>query len=268
MINFKACALALAAFAATPAVADSVHDMASWTLRFGDKKTIRSALTGCYGTASYRYVLPPVSYVDAYIGSLRDAADAADLSGFVFTSTRDDSDDYVVVDLATGERGTVSQAGSVNEKGIVMCLCDERWTQSQDRDGRPNCSPMQLPPLGASFLVERDDLRSPSNPAPSDPWIDSVTNWSWYMAAPAVNWDDAMGICGDGYELPEIAVIGHALPRLRDSRLGVQLRDADAVRVWSNEEFDWMQAMAVWIGSGNAGSVNKRTLYPALCVKR
>lgn len=250
-------------FCSFQARAETVYDLASWSLRFDQVQTIRSALTGCYGTASYRYKLPSVAYVEAYRQSLLAKAESADLSGFVFTSTRDEKRDYYVVDLKSGRKQVVSQTGSTAEKGIVMCLCSSQWTHARDRDGQPNCSPSPLPPLGQTFLVDRDDVE-----APTDTWTDSVTGWTWSFAGPALSWESALASCTGDFELPDIATLAHALSRINNSRLGVLLRDADAERVWSNEEFDWLQAMAVWIRDGDAGSVHKRTLYPALCVKR
>ncbi len=242
-----------------------VHDLGSWTLRFTDKRSIRLATTGCYGTASYNYFLPSVEYVKAYRMTLKDKAAAENLSGFVFTNEVDGARNPVVVDLDSGATSTVSGIGV--DAGVVFCLCRSDLTQARSPDGQPNCSASNVPPLGHTFFAAKDGADGPTNPEPRDTWTDPVTNWVWTFASVAADWNEAKTLCDDG-DLPSIAVLAHASHRIWDSGLGIRIRNADARRVWSSEEFDWMQAMAVFMPQGDAGSVNKQTLYPVLCVDR
>ena len=99
--------------------------------------------------------------------------------------------------------------------------------------------------------------------------MDPVTNWGWIFASPAADWFEAKTLCtGEGYQLPNHPVIGHAARRIWASPLGTLLYQADSRRAWTSENFDLWSAMAVFFPGGDAGSVNKRQLFPVLCVKK
>ncbi len=262
-------AACIAAFGFASFAFAGVNDLASWSLRFPEKVDHNQALTGCYGTASYRYVLPSIEYVKAYRRSLSEKA--GELTGFAFTREEDRNRDPLVVNLQTGEVTSIP-FGSRDDEGLAFCLCRDDWTQSRHSDGRPNCSPAsQLPPLGDTFLAAVDDQNDGDDgddgePQPVETWVDRVTGWTWSFMAPAATWGEARALCGAN--LPEYNVISHAARRIWASPLGTRIHDADANKVWSANEFDFFSAMFVYIPDGDAAATNKATLFPVLCVDK
>ncbi len=261
-----ACA-AVIGFASTSLA--GVNDLASWSLRFPEKVDHNRALTGCYGTASYNYVLPTVEYVKAFRETL--SGKAGELTGFAFTREENQSHEPLVVNLQTGDVASIP-FGSPDDEGVVFCLCRTDWTQSRHSDGRPNCSASRaLPPLGDTFIAALDDQNDGDDndgnqPQPVDKWTDRVTGWEWSYVSPAATWGEARTLCGAN--LPEYNIISHAAHRLWASPLGTRIHDANSNKVWSASEFDFFSAMFVYIPEGDAAATNKAALFPVLCVDR
>lgn len=260
-----------ALFSLSAFASDQGQDLTSWSLRFSEKVSRAEALTGCYGTASYSYVLPSVETVKAYRLGLKEKA--GELEGFAFT--RDESQDHesaLVVDLATGEVRTIPYVS--DDEGIAFCVCRASYTQARHTDGRPNCSyAPALPPLGMTFLASPDATGGNGDgngdgeqPQPIEQWTDSATGWVWSYMAPAATWREAKAMCGEN--MPRMNVLSHAARRIWSSTLGTRIRAADADKVWSADEFDWRSAMFVWIPDGDAASGAKDTLLPVLCVDK
>jgi hypothetical protein len=264
--------LCFAVFGLSTLAQAGVDDLASWSLRFPEKVDHRQALTGCYGTASYNYVLPTVEYVKAYRRTL--AEKAGELTGFAFTREENSRREPMVVDLQSGEVSSIP-FGSRDDEGVAFCLCRNDYTQARYRDGRPNCSASAgLPPLGETFLAVPDSDNDDDNdgggdqptPQPIETWVDRVTGWTWSFMSPAATWREAKALCGEN--LPTYNVIGHAARRIWSSPLGTRIYDADANKVWSSTEFDWYAAFFVYVPDGDAAATNKDTLLPVLCVNR
>ncbi len=132
-----------------PISASAIPGRAQWTLRFDTIRAHASALTGCYGTASYNYVLPDIETLRAHRQSLHDVADELHLGGFAWSYTADpkDAGRVLVMDLSDGDvHSAATVAESDSDRGLVFCLC--RYTQLK------NCSRMALPALGRPFYSE------------------------------------------------------------------------------------------------------------------
>jgi len=124
--------------------AEAVPGKAQFTIRFGETRAHSSALTGCYGTASYQYILPDVDTLRAYRESVAEAADEIGLRGFAWSVQVHPQDQSLAygVDLETGKVVLKAKFGH-GDRGVVICLC-------RKSDLR-NCTPSGLPPLGRPF---------------------------------------------------------------------------------------------------------------------
>ncbi len=121
-----------------------------WTLRLDELRKYSSAQAGCYGTASYHYVVPPIEYLKAFRSTLYEEAKKIGLEGFAWSRTLDPKDKLrlLVMDLESGKIFSVAQNPFFQPKGIVMCLCCSTKLK--------NCSRSHVPPLGRPFFAEKD----------------------------------------------------------------------------------------------------------------
>lgn len=119
-----------------------------WSLRFNELRPHPAAMTGCYGTASYEYVLPSVKTLKEHREPLLKKAKEAKLSGFAFSreNSLKDPAHALVVDLKNGDvRSIPRYLGFGANKGIVFCQC--RTTPLK------NCSRSGVPVLGQPFFT-------------------------------------------------------------------------------------------------------------------
>ena len=133
-----------------------------WTLRFGETRAYISAETGCYGTASYHYVVPRIEHLKEVRQALADEAKQFKLSGYVWSESRDlqNPGHLLALNLSDGSVSSVDES-DLSQQGIVFCIC--RRTKLQ------NCSQMALPSLGKNFIAKNE---SPAEPAGAPTVVD------------------------------------------------------------------------------------------------
>jgi hypothetical protein len=238
------------------------EDKASWSIRFEEKVSVRSAHTGCYGTSSYGYSLPSLRQLREYFPGVMQQIGA---DALIFISDKGAAGEYQAFDTAKTEVIAIPIESAADYLGIAACICRAEYTFSQDMQGHPNCAPSQsLPALGKTFLADRYEVIE--EPGSQETWTDPVTNWTWRISATASNWHHAAGKCHATETFPDYPTIGHAAHRLWESALGDKLKSIEATRVWSSNEFDEFSAMVAHLPRGDASATGKQWLYPVLCV--
>lgn len=233
------------------ASAACAEDRTQWTLRFPEAREYASALVGCYGTASYEYVVPRVDYLTGFQPELKKMAEANGIDGYAWSiqAGEEDPEDRKVVDLKTGKVMTLPQT----EKAYVLCLCRETNLE--------NCSRSKVPALGKPFFAEKK--------AAGENWIDPLTELEWSYASPGKNWKAGKALCkSQGARMPDLETLQVAFRRLRDSVVGKKLLMASEL-VWSATPGDDVvpQAFAVWVAHGDARWVMQSQPLPVACVK-
>lgn len=99
-------------------------------------------------------------------------------------------------------------------------------------------------------------------------WKDPVMGWTWTVQAIAVDWEHAMVSCPAGSMLPDQGTLRYSVKRLKTSVLANYFKQYDIAMAWTNEEFDWMSAMAVHVFHGFSRNVWKRDFLAVLCVQK
>lgn len=231
-------------------VVQGAVSITQWTWRFKEARDYASALTGCYGTASYRYVIPTIETLTEDRNALLKSARENELEGFIWTiSTAGDSEHRQVIDIKTGE---VRKASIHGEDGIVLCQCREPLLK--------NCTPSNLPPLGQVFTI--------APPPAVDPWTDPLTGLVWNYASPGKSWRKAKADCRkQGGRLPDLETLQVAQPRLKQSIVGAKLFQAGNL-IWSATEATDVvpQAFAMFLDRGDARWVMQSQPLPFACV--
>jgi hypothetical protein len=146
------------------------EEQASWTIRFEEKASIRRAMIGCYGTASYRYALPTLRQLREYFPGVFGQAGG---DALFFLSDRGANGEYLAFDSAKSELVVIPIESASQYQGIVACICSPEYTYARDSQGHLNCtSSSALPPLGTTFLADRYEvIEEPGTP---DTWAESI----------------------------------------------------------------------------------------------
>ncbi len=233
---------------------------ASFTLRFKELRAHPSALTGCYGTASYEYRLPSVETLKLFRESLSDKAKDLKLSGFAFSSERDPNDGNLAlaVDLASGDVKSVPRyTGFEGNRGLVFCECKKTYLK--------NCSHGNLPPLGHVFDASVTVKPSPVGVS----WEDPLTTIKWTYRSPGMNWKKAKAACAaDGKRLPTLEELQVAQRRLVNSPAGkAALKAGDLVWTSTPGKDVVPQAWAMWLTTGNARWAMLQNPLPVICAE-
>ncbi len=198
-----------------------------FSLRFDELRAHSSALTGCYGTASYQYILPTIQELKDHRDSLWNHAESHGLSGFAWSSTPDPRRriHVYVLDLKSGKVESRPKLAFPSPKGLVYCKCR--------RDDLYRCTPMALPALGRPFV--------------SDPhiWADPQSKLAWHYRWHPICWNRAKPACEEeGKRLPTLSELEHARPRLVETEIGRRVR-LTGKPVWS-ENVDVEDPAKAW----------------------
>jgi len=127
--------------------ASAIPSRTQWSLRFKSSTGYASAEMGCYGTASYHYILPDVAILRAHRQALWEEADKLGLRGLAWTGVPDPAhpEHILAVDLASGQLVSLPElAYGEEDRALVFCLC--RYTAMH------HCTPQPLPALGRPFF--------------------------------------------------------------------------------------------------------------------
>jgi hypothetical protein len=239
--------LALALVAATGEARSRIQ----WLDRFDELRPHSAALVGCYGTASYQYVLPSIDELVAHRASLpRDA--------FLWSATADARrpGNVLTFDAKTGAVTSRPKLGFPSPKGRVLCKCR--------RDDLLHCTPTHLPPLGP-----RIHFSYPEGATEIAIWSDPGTGLEWHYRWTAVCWRPAKDACErEGKRLPTLRELEAAHGDLVGHPIGDRVRRAGRP-VWSLDEdrADPTRAWALDFERNVALRASKDDCLTALCVR-
>lgn len=242
------------------ALGADLTETAQFTLRFKDARPHPSALTGCYGTASYAYQLPSVETLKTYRETLADQAKQQKLAGFAFSSERDPKDgtQALVVDLANGDVKSIPRhTDFANNRGLVFCQCKKTYLK--------HCAHGNLPALGHPFEATAKVKPSPVGVT----WEDPLTTIRWTYRSPGMNWKKAKAACAaDGKRLPSLEELQVAQRRLVNSPAGkAALKAGDLVWTATPGKDVVPQAWAMWLTTGNARWAMVQNPLPVICAE-
>lgn len=103
----------------------NLFGMEQFMLRFSEAKSHIHLQTGCYGTASYRWIGPSIDTLERHKHALKEHALQNGLNGIAWSSTKDSANPghYFVFDLETEEAISTKQLPLTQNKALVFCQC-------------------------------------------------------------------------------------------------------------------------------------------------
>lgn len=221
-----------------------------WLDRFDMPRSHSAAQVGCYGTASYQYVLPTIEELAAHEAALPKGH-------FLWSSSRDARrpGNVLVWDPDLHEARSVARVGFPSPKGRVVCRCRV--------DDLLNCTPTALPPLAPKIFWSY-----PSGYAQPAVWHDEKTGLEWHYRWTGVCWNRAKAGCdADRKRLPTLSELEAARPSLVAHAIGQRVRRAGRP-VWTKDEdgADPSLAWAMALDENQTMRAKKRECFTALCV--